>query len=37
MRANLRKEALTRGARSITLLTVMRDVYDKETGVPVVG
>ena len=30
MGANLKKEALTRGARSVTMLTAMRDAYDNE-------
>ena len=35
MGANLKEEALTRAARSVTLLKAMRDACDKETGVPV--
>lgn len=35
MGANLKEEALTRAARSVTALASMRETFDKESGVPV--
>ena len=37
MGANLKEEALTRAARSVTLLRVIRDAFDKQSCVPVGG
>lgn len=34
MGANLKEEALTRAARSVTALASMRETFDKESGVP---
>ena len=35
MGANLKEEAKTRATRSVTALTSMRGIFDRESGVPV--